>query len=136
MKSNQKSQILVVDNNESILGALQASLENAGFETRTTWSGIEALELLGAGETDVLVVDDYLPDLHATDFLERVSRLPIQPWVVVMQSLPPKPAELSRYEKLGASAVVQKSDVRKVCGAVKACCATGKLGKADTVTRA
>jgi len=125
-----KRKVLVVDNNEEVLQALQAELETLGLDTRVTWSGREALSLLGAGDFDVLLVDDYLPDLHASDFLDQVQRLPIQPWVVVMRSSPPKPSELRHYNMLGVSAVVDKRDGPKVYEAVRSCCADEPLAKA------
>jgi hypothetical protein len=57
-----------------------------GFEARTTWSGYEALSVLEARGVDVLVVDDYVGDLHVGDFLKRVGHLAIQPWIIVMQA--------------------------------------------------
>ena len=68
MKENKK-RVLIVDNNENVLGTLQRVLENTGFDTRTTWSGFEALDLLKTEDFQVLLVDDYLPDLHSSDFL-------------------------------------------------------------------
>lgn len=127
MKSTRK--VLVVDNNERILQMLQAEFANAGLDAHVTWSGHEALDLLKTGDFDVLLVDDYLPDLHATDFLKRVSRLPIQPWVVVMLSSAPKASDLRHYNALGVSAVVDKRDGPRVHEAVRLCCAEGPLDK-------
>ena len=129
MKHEGKKRVLIVDNNERILWTFQAVLENAGFDTHTTWSGHEALSLLKAEDFDVLLVDDYLPDLHATDFLERVGRLPIQPWVVVMQCSTPKSSDVRRYDALGVSAVVDKRDSAKVREAVRCYCAEEPLAK-------
>jgi hypothetical protein len=51
----------------------------------TTWSGLEALELLNSGEYDVLLVSSYIPDLYVGDFFERLSHLPVRPRSIVMQ---------------------------------------------------
>jgi CheY-like chemotaxis protein len=130
MKPKDRKSVLIVDNNESILETFEEMLENAGFDTRTTWSGHEALALLQSQDFDVLLVDDYLPDLHASDFLERVGRLPIQPWIVVMRGTTPTPGDLRHYESLGASATVNKGDRAKVAEAVSCCCADEPLAKA------
>lgn len=114
--------VLIVDNDEGVLVRFQELLENEGFNTVSTWSGNEALSLLRSGCFHVLVVDDYLPDLHAHDFLERVGSLPIQPWVVVMQASTPTSAELLRYERLGATTVVDKRDSSRLRQAVYQCC--------------
>ncbi len=117
-----KLKVLIVDNDDRILWRFQEVLENAGFGTRATWSGHEALAMLRAGAFDVLLVDDYLPDVHSHDFLERVSRLSVQPAIVVMHGAPPKAADLQCYASLGVSEVIDKDDTAKVCQAVSACC--------------
>lgn len=129
MGSEGRKRVLIVDNNEYILGIFQDVLERAGFDTYTTWSGHDALALLESQEFDVLLVDDYLPDLHATDFLNRVGRLPIQPWIVVMQASTPTASHLRRYVSLGASAVVSKQHPVEVCNAVESCSADEPLAK-------
>ena len=118
MKSQSRTNMLIVDNDEKIPMTFQQLLENDGFNIVSTWSGHEALSLLRSGRFDVLLVDDYLPDLHAHDFLERVGTLPIQPWVVVMQASTPTSTELQRYERLGAATVLDKRDSGMVCQAL------------------
>jgi CheY-like chemotaxis protein len=122
MPRDYKANVLIVDNDDRILWKLQEVLENAGFHTRATWSGHEALALLKSGEFDILLADDYLPDLHSHDFLKRVSRLSIQPAIVVMHRPPAKPADLRCYASLGVSEVVDKGDEAWVCHAVSVCC--------------
>jgi CheY-like chemotaxis protein len=133
MQSEGKKRVLVVDNNEPILATFQKVLERAGFDTHTTWSGREALTLLQSKEFDVLLVDDYLPDLHASDFLNRVGRLPIQPWIVVMQASAPTASQRRHYVSLGASAIVRKQHLAAVCKAVGSCCADEPLAKVTSV---
>lgn len=129
MQFKEKKRVLVVDSNEETLVTLQKVLENASFDTCTTWSGHEALALLQSQEFDALLVDDYLPDLHASDFLNRVGRLPIQPRVVVMQAAMPTASHMRHYVALGASAVVRKHHLAEVCRAVGSCCADEPLAK-------
>jgi CheY-like chemotaxis protein len=131
MQGEGRKRVLIVDNNEDILWTLQATIENAGFDTRTTWSGFEALALLESREFDVLLVDDYLPDLHANDFLKRVRRLTVQPSIVVMQGPTPSATDLRHYASLGASAVVRKRDTAEVCKAISSCCNEQQLVKAN-----
>lgn len=129
MQGEQKRRVLIVDNNEDTLQTLQGILEDAGFDTQTTWSGREALALLKSPGFDVLLVDDYLPDLHSDDFLTRVGRLPIQPWIVVMQASAPTPTHFRQYALLGASNVVRKHHLGEVCNAVSSCCIAEPLAK-------
>ena len=41
-----RSRVLIVDNNDDVLNALDKLLTDEGFDTRTTWSGHEALALM------------------------------------------------------------------------------------------
>jgi len=118
MEGGKKENVLIVDNDDRVLWQFQELLENAGFNTQTTWSGREALALLKSGEFDTLLVDDYLPDLHSHDFLERVSHMPRQPMIVIMHSEAPTSGELQLYRSLGISECVDKRNPAKVCQAV------------------
>jgi len=118
MQSETKVNVLIVDNDDQVLWKFQQLLEDAGFNTSATWSGHEALGLLRSGVFDVLLVDDYLPDLHSHNFLEQVNRLPIQPSIVVMHSDTPKPTDLRCYESLGVAQLVDKRNPVSVCQAV------------------
>jgi len=125
-----KKKCLIVESNDATAEAFHKRLQEAGFDPRITWSGHEALALLQSNEFDVLLMDSYLPDLHATDFLERLSRLPLQPWVVVMKG-GSSSESLRRYRALGAASVVNKRDAAQVVQAVSACCAKEPLVKAS-----
>jgi CheY-like chemotaxis protein len=125
-----KSRILIVDNDEDVLRIFDNLFRNEGFDTRTTWSGHEALALAKSRPFDVFLVDDYLPDLHSADFLKRLSRHSAQPSIIVMRKGKPTPAELRHYESLGATAVVNKNDLEQVQRAVDAC------GSGESASRA
>jgi len=127
MQRNHKGNVLIVDNDDHILWAFREHLENAGFATEATWSGHEALALLGSGKFDILLVDDYLPDIHSHDFLKRVGRLANPPSIVVMHSAEPKPADVHSYASLDVAELVDKRDPAKVCRAVSACLDEHKL---------
>jgi len=120
MRNNQRKRALVVENDERLLTSFCSLLQNAGFETETTWSGQEALRELEKRRFDVLLVDDYLADQHLTDFLKRVGQLPNQPSVVVMQSSSPRPSVVRRLRRLGVSSVVNKRDTDAVQRSVMA----------------
>lgn len=85
MAPSEKKRILIVDNDERESGKLKAVVQGAGFDPITTWSGLEALELLQSQKVDILVISSYLPDLYIGDFLARLGNLPVQPCSIVMQ---------------------------------------------------
>jgi CheY-like chemotaxis protein len=120
---------LIVDNDEKIQRLLQGMLQDLGFETCMTWSGYEALTLLESGRVDLLLIDDYVPDLHFDDLLKRVGQLPIQPRILVIQAAAPTFDNVHQYALLGASSVVRKHNVDEVRKAVFSCCIEDRLAK-------
>jgi len=85
MTESQKKRILIVDNDEQESSRLGATVKRAGYDPITTWSGLEALELLTSQKFDILVVSSYLPDMYIGDFLAGLGKLPVQPCSIVMQ---------------------------------------------------
>jgi DNA-binding response OmpR family regulator len=75
-------------------------VRGAGYDAISTWSGLEALDLLKSGKIHVLLVSSYLPDLYIGDFLARVRSLPIQPCSIVMQEGHDLVATLSRVTSI------------------------------------
>ena len=85
MGQSKKKRVLIVDNDEEESRKLEGMLQQAGYDSSTTWSGLEALDLLQSRRYDVLLVSTYLPDLYVGDFCERLRRLPTQPCTILMQ---------------------------------------------------
>lgn len=125
------SAVLVVDNDDHILKTVQKMLEKDGFHAQTTWSGHEALARLQSRQFEVLLVGDYLADLHATDFLRRASKLRRPPAMVVLQSVTPTPVERRRYESLGAAAVASKDNLGEVLQMITLLCHRRVAAHAD-----
>jgi len=85
MAESGNQRILIVDNDEQESNRLEAMVQGAGYDTLTTWSGVEALELLKSQKIDVLLLSSYLPDMYIGAFLARLGDLPVQPCSIVMQ---------------------------------------------------
>lgn len=66
--------ILIVDDDEEVLIALERTLEGEGYSTVTAWSGREALILAGPIHFDLLLVDEHLSDMDATTLCEELLR--------------------------------------------------------------
>ena len=110
--------VLVLHNDERESSELQALLErNINCKTSVTWSGLEALRRLQAGHFDVLVTDDYAPDLYIGDLIERATGLPSPPQILVLGGDPVSPA-VSRYRNLGLCTVVEKQRPRTLLQAI------------------
>ena len=116
MASFQK-RVLVVDNEDTLRLAFELQLGEAGCHAITTWSGLEALGLLKASPFDVLLVDDYLPDLHVGEFLKQVSRLASPPRVLVMQAKPTQ-RDIRFHGATGTWPLVDKTQISQVIHAI------------------
>lgn len=114
MPRKSRKKILILDNDDRVLWALKEVLETAGYETWTTWSGHEGLALIGRENFDVILTANYLPDIHIGELLRRVSEMPTQPWIIVMEDFMPPRVNLRRYHIFGISALVDKRDPVKV----------------------
>jgi DNA-binding response OmpR family regulator len=114
------TKLLIVDCDDHINQWLQEMFARMGFDTYGTWGAQEAFRLLGSGEFDVLLIDNYLPDLYAGEFLERITRLAAHPRIVVMHRSPLSDRELRHYESLEVL-TIHKGDPIKVFAAVSAC---------------
>ena len=84
MERNGRKKILIVETNDSVLSGFEELFAGAGFDIRATWSGYEALALMKTQEFDAVLVDEYLADIHFTDFLKRVARLPRATPIIMM----------------------------------------------------
>jgi DNA-binding response OmpR family regulator len=68
--------VLVVDDEPSILLALEFMMKNAGFEVRSARDGEEALAALNAKAPDLLLLDVMMPPPDGYDICQRVRANP------------------------------------------------------------
>jgi two-component system, OmpR family, response regulator len=67
-----EARLLVVDDEETILGLLSGSLRFAGFEVATAASGAEALRAAAASRPDLVLLDVTMPDGDGFEVLRRM----------------------------------------------------------------
>lgn len=72
MKSNQHK-ILIVDNDDKIVFAIQLILENDGFTILTARNGKEGLELIRQEEPEVTILDIQMPEMNGLEMLEKIK---------------------------------------------------------------
>ena len=75
MLQSKRKTVLIVDDDKRVLIALEAWLEDSGYDTTTAWSGHQALEALRPRAFDIVLVDEYLPDLDSGEILKRLQDL-------------------------------------------------------------
>jgi len=75
--------ILIVDDSPTIRRMVRASLTPLGTEFVEAASGLEAIEQLGLGEVQCMVLDLNMPDMHGVEVLgfvrsnQKFHRLPV-----------------------------------------------------------
>ncbi len=119
MGESERKRVLVVDDDEHVLIALQALLENEGYETSTAWSGQEALRLLRLGTFNLILLDDYLPDVTSEEIFRELQGMSVKTPVLLMQSASLTDDSAVRYARLGVSYFVSKRKPEEIAGLVR-----------------
>ena len=79
-----KENILVIDDEVSILSSLQGILEDEGYSVRTTDTGEKGLNLMKDQNFDLILLDIWLPELNGIDVLEKIKSGEDSPQVVMI----------------------------------------------------
>jgi CheY-like chemotaxis protein len=108
MPEKRPRRILLADNDEDVLVALERTLEDRCYTTVTAISGEEALKLLSQDTFDLCVLDDYLSDKDSVQALREFHRVGTTPLVIVTYHRFPLPHEERQLRALGVSALVNK----------------------------
>ena len=76
-----RPQLLLVDDEDNLRVMLQAALRHSGFEVEAVANGREALDRVGVGRHDLIVLDVMMPDLDGFEVCRRLradgSRTPV-----------------------------------------------------------
>ena len=64
--------VLLVDDEERLLGALRRGLAAEGFVVETAANGLDGLQLARHGDFDVIVLDVMLPGLSGYEIVRRL----------------------------------------------------------------
>jgi DNA-binding response OmpR family regulator len=106
---NGQAKILIVDNDEDVLIALERTLEDEGYPTATAANQEEASKLLSQSKFECLVLDDYLSDKDSISVLMELRRLEMTPpAVVVTYNRNPSRSIETRLRLLGVKALINK----------------------------
>lgn len=70
---NEKTRILVVDDNPSLLAGTCRILKNAGYETLEAATGMDGLRLIKEYNPDLVLLDVNLPDINGDEICRRIK---------------------------------------------------------------
>ncbi len=79
-------QVLIVDDDASILGVVSEVLEDDGYVVTTAGSGEEAMEILRANQFSLVMSDIRLPGINGVEVLEYVKRVSPRTNVIMITS--------------------------------------------------
>lgn len=108
MHAKKEIQLLIADNDESVLIELERVFEDEGYATTTVLTREEVSALLREAEFDLLVLDDHFSDGDSLDVLTNIRRSGMRPLVVVTFNRYPAPDQRERLRELGVIALVDK----------------------------
>jgi len=108
MHAKKEIQLLIADNDESVLIELERVFEDEGYATRTVLTRDEVSAILCEEEFDLVVLDDHFSDGDSIDLLTNIRRSEMRPLVVVTFHRYPPPDQRARLRELGVSAFVEK----------------------------
>ena len=74
MEEGNQTRILVVDDEQSITDFVSFNLQKEGYEVDTAAAGDEAVEMAGAGDYDLVILDVMLPGLDGYEVCRRIRQ--------------------------------------------------------------
>ncbi len=129
----QRKKILIIDNDEDVLIALERVLEEQGYETTTAWDLPEGLGLMATSGFDLLLIGDHPPELNCERVLKLLRREEVKIPCVVMHTAARHPFSEQYLRYLGASGVACKWSEEEVTSEIQSCLAPMPVAKPKTM---
>jgi CheY-like chemotaxis protein len=99
----EKTKILIVDDEQDVVQALQFRLETAGYNTLTALNGSQALDVLRRTSVDMILADFMMPEVNGLELTRLVKENPAWAGIkVVLFSCNADPEFQKRAIELGA----------------------------------
>lgn len=104
-----RKRVLIADDEENILTALEFLLQKSGYETRVARNGEEALSQLASFSPDLVLLDIMMPRKSGYEICQRMRREPQWQHIkIVMLSAKGREVEMSKGMSLGADLYITK----------------------------
>lgn len=71
------STALIIEDNEDNLELIRFILEQNGYQTRFTMTGLEGVHAAVTNTPDFIILDIQLPDIHGLEVLKRIRKHPL-----------------------------------------------------------
>lgn len=96
--------ILVVEDEPALRRMLAFTLRDVGFDVRTAWNGVDALEQVAGKTPDAIVLDLEMPVMDGRTFYHELRGRGLDTPVLILSAYGARKAQ----RELGADACVQK----------------------------
>lgn len=97
------SRVLIIEDDQEILGLLSRKISDAGYEVLTAHDGEEGLKLLREENLDLILLDITLPNIDGIELLKRKQAVPETKDIpVIIISNSGAASEISQARHLGA----------------------------------
>lgn len=127
--------VLIVDDEPAYCALISRALQAYGFNIITRTDAESAVELLLAGQVDLLVTDLHMPGLTGYDLTELAKRLPQTPQILVVTAQKALLEEAPKRLR-GAQCLLKPftlTDLRAKVGMLTGCWPGGQMPTADAV---
>lgn len=103
-----RKNILIIDDNDDILGVFKQLLLNEGFSVLTASNGADGIKLFRRSRFDLVITDIHMPGISGLDVTENIRHNFIKVPIILMSSdyLPVGPDDV---KKLGVNAIISKT---------------------------
>jgi len=75
--------ILVVDDERLLVKGIKFNLENDGYEVKTAYDGLDAVEAAGEGDLDLIILDLMMPKLDGLEACRRIREFSDVPIIML-----------------------------------------------------
>jgi len=79
-----KCKLLLVDDEKTMVKYLSKRLIKKGFEIRTAYNGLDALEQVKAADFDVVLLDVLMPGINGIDTLKEIKKIKPRTEVIML----------------------------------------------------
>ncbi|NQU74273.1 MAG: response regulator [Candidatus Omnitrophica bacterium] len=109
MEAKEKEKILLVDDDEVVLGKLGNMLEHKGWKCLKAPTGEIALDAFEMNDVDVVILDINLPRIDGFEVLKKMKALKPNVPIVILTALGYEKEEVDKALNLGAAGYVGKA---------------------------
>jgi len=104
-----KKRILVVEDEQELIKAVQIRLKYSGYEVLSACNGREGLEVVRKEKPDLILLDVMMPEMDGLEMLANLKSSPdIKHIPVIMLTAKAQSDDVSQADKLGAFDYVVK----------------------------